>query len=98
MDIHQLRLQSGVRLLLCPVLATGRPQRSGSRRSAPVGPEAIDAGVSELILTGGEPFLLPDLDQIVAVCTAALPTTLLTNGMLFRGRRLATLRGMDSGG
>ena len=57
--------------------------------------EAVEAGVSELVLTGGEPFLLPDLDDLVAVCTAALPTTLLTNGMLFRGRRLDVLRRMD---
>ncbi|HEV2088454.1 MAG TPA: radical SAM protein [Cryptosporangiaceae bacterium] len=56
--------------------------------------EAADAGVSELYLTGGEPFLLTDLDEIVAVCVAALPTTLLTNGMLFRGSRLAMLRRM----
>jgi len=54
--------------------------------------EAPEAGVAELLLTGGEPFLLYDLDQIVAACTAALPTTLLTNGMLFRGRRLDLLR------
>ncbi|MDQ3664810.1 MAG: radical SAM protein [Actinomycetota bacterium] len=57
--------------------------------------EASDAGVSELILTGGEPFLLPDIDEVVAACTAMLPTTLLTNGMLFRGRRLEALRRMD---
>jgi len=57
--------------------------------------EAVDAGVSELILTGGEPFLLPDIDELVAACTAVLPTTLLTNGMLFRGRRLEALRRMD---
>ncbi|MBA2739127.1 MAG: radical SAM protein [Nocardioidaceae bacterium] len=57
--------------------------------------EAVDAGVSELILTGGEPFLLPDIDELVAACTAVLPTTLLTNGMLFRGRRLDALRRMD---
>jgi uncharacterized Fe-S cluster-containing radical SAM superfamily protein len=57
--------------------------------------EAVEAGVSELILTGGEPFLLPDLDELVEVCTAALPTTLLTNGMLFHGRRLERLRRMD---
>jgi pyruvate-formate lyase-activating enzyme len=57
--------------------------------------EAVQAGVSELVLTGGEPFLLPDIDDLVAACTAALPTTLLTNGMLFRGRRLDTLRRMD---
>ncbi len=58
-------------------------------------PEAVESGVSELILTGGEPFLLPDLDELAAVCTAALPTTLLTNGMLFRGHRLERLRRMD---
>jgi len=57
--------------------------------------EAVEAGVSELILTGGEPFLLPDLDHLVAACTAALPTTLLTNGMLFHGNRLQRLRRMD---
>ena len=57
--------------------------------------EASEAGVSELILTGGEPFLLPDIDELVAACTAMLPTTLLTNGMLFRGRRLEALRRMD---
>ncbi len=58
--------------------------------------EAVEAGVSELLLTGGEPFLLPDLDDLVAACTTALPTTLLTNGMLFRGSRLERLRRMDS--
>ncbi len=57
--------------------------------------EAVEAGVSELILTGGEPFLLPDLDELVAACTAVLPTTLLTNGMLLHGRRLERLRRMD---
>ena len=57
--------------------------------------EAVDAGVSELILTGGEPFLLPDIDEVVANCTTVLPTTLLTNGMLFHGRRLERLRRMD---
>lgn len=57
--------------------------------------EAVDAGVSELILTGGEPFLLPDLDEVVEACTSLLPTTLLTNAMLFRGRRLELLRRMS---
>lgn len=57
--------------------------------------EAVEAGVSELILTGGEPFLLPDLDAVVEACTSQLPTTLLTNGMLFKGNRLERLRRMD---
>jgi pyruvate-formate lyase-activating enzyme len=56
--------------------------------------EGADAGVHEVFLTGGEPLLLPDLDAIVAACTARLPTTLLTNGMLFRGHRLQMLRAM----
>jgi organic radical activating enzyme len=56
--------------------------------------EAAEAGVSEVYLTGGEPFLLLDLDGIVHACTERLPTTLLTNGMLFHGARLAMLRRM----
>lgn len=67
----------------------------GADRVRRLATEAVEAGVSELILTGGEPFLLPDLDDLVASCTAALPTILLTNAMLFRGRRLAVLRRMD---
>jgi uncharacterized Fe-S cluster-containing radical SAM superfamily protein len=60
--------------------------------------EAADAGVAEVYLTGGEPFLLPDLDHIVAACVDRLPTTLLTNGLLFRGTRLAMLRRMPRHG
>ncbi len=70
-------------------------QSLGLDRVLQLAAEAVGAGVSELILTGGEPFLLPDIDDLVAACTAALPTTLLTNGMLFRGRRLDALRRMD---
>lgn len=63
----------------------------GVDRISRLAAEAPGAGVAELLLTGGEPFLLYDLGQIVAACTAVLPTTLLTNGMLFRGRRLDLL-------
>lgn len=72
------------------------PRRElGADRVRALAGEAAAAGVSELLLTGGEPFLLPDIDELVAHCTAVLPTTLLTNGMLWRGRRLAALRRMD---
>ncbi len=72
------------------------PRRAlGLDRVRRLADEAVPAGVAELLLTGGEPMLLPDIDQLVAACTAALPTTLLTNGMLFRGRRLDALRRMD---
>ncbi len=56
--------------------------------------EAVPAGVTELYLTGGEPFILPEIGELVEVCSHALPTTLLTNGMLFKGRRLETLKAM----
>ena len=81
----------------CCVRSSPRTARRalGVDRVRRLATEAVEAGVSELILTGGEPFLLPDLDEVVASCTTALPTTLLTNAMLFRGRRLDVLRRMD---
>ncbi|WP_165367761.1 radical SAM protein, partial [Phytoactinopolyspora endophytica] len=71
-----------------------------------IGPERIrrlvaqgaEHGVSEVYLTGGEPFLLLELDEIVSDCVARLPTTVLTNGMLFRGRRLRMLQAMPRDG
>ncbi len=60
--------------------------------------EAVECGVREVYLTGGEPFLLPDLDLLVQACVERLPTTLLTNGMLWRGARLAMLRRMPRSG
>jgi sulfatase maturation enzyme AslB (radical SAM superfamily) len=59
-----------------------------------VAAQAPGAGVTELLITGGEPFLLPDIHHIVHACTDALPTTLLTNGMLLHGRHLDRLRTM----
>jgi TusA-related sulfurtransferase len=56
--------------------------------------EAMELGVSEIFVTGGEPFLLPDIGEIIFACAAAAPTTVLTNGMLFAGSRLATLRSL----
>ena len=49
--------------------------------------EAVDAGVAELYLTGGEPFMLIDLDERLRVATAARPTTVLTNAMQWHGER-----------
>jgi len=81
----------------CCVRSSPQTERRalGVDRVRQLAAEAVDAGVSELILTGGEPFLLPDIDEVVAACTSQLPTTLLTNGMLFKGHRLERLRRMD---
>jgi len=56
--------------------------------------EAAELGVTEIFVTGGEPFMLPDIGEIAATCAAAAPTTILTNGMLFAGKQLETLRSL----
>ena len=56
--------------------------------------EAAELGVKEIFVTGGEPFLLEDIGDILLACAAAAPTTVLTNGMLFTGRRAEKLRAL----
>src|SRR5215469_15089794 len=54
--------------------------------------QARPLGLKELFVTGGEPFLLPDIVPILRSCAETVPTTVLTNGMLLHGRRLDALR------
>jgi len=56
--------------------------------------EAVAAGVAELFLTGGEPFMLIDLDERLRYATAAFPTTVLTNAMQWQGERLRRLESL----
>jgi organic radical activating enzyme/TusA-related sulfurtransferase len=73
------------------------PRRElGLARVQRIASEAAELGVSEIFVTGGEPFLLSDIGDILAACSATAPTTVLTNGMLFAGRRLQTLRSLPS--
>src|SRR4051812_49187937 len=69
------------------------PRRElGLARVQRIAQEAADLGVKEIFVTGGEPFLLEDVGEILLSCAATAPTTVLTNGMLFTGRRAETLR------
>src|SRR6476620_7484951 len=69
------------------------PRRAlGLDRVRRIASEAVTLGVGEIFVTGGEPFLLADIGDILAACAAAVPTTVLTNGMLLVGRRLQILR------
>jgi uncharacterized radical SAM superfamily Fe-S cluster-containing enzyme len=56
--------------------------------------EAAELGVKEIFVTGGEPFLLEDIGEVLISCAIAAPTTVLTNGMLFTGRRIESLRAL----
>ena len=53
--------------------------------------EALALGVDCIYLTGGEPFILDDIFAMLAYSSDKLPTTILTNGMLFNERRLNRL-------
>jgi MoaA/NifB/PqqE/SkfB family radical SAM enzyme len=52
--------------------------------------EAVAEGFAELYVTGGEPFLEPEIGAMLEYAAARLPTVCLTNAMLFdHGRRRA---------
>lgn len=71
------------------------PRRElGLERVQRITREAVQVGVREIFVTGGEPFLLEDIGEILLACAAAAPTTVLTNGMLFAGRRAKNLRAL----
>jgi hypothetical protein len=53
--------------------------------------EARSAKVEDIFITGGEPFLLDDIADMAIACAESAPTTILTNGALFAGRRRALL-------
>ena len=53
--------------------------------------EALDLGCEEIFFTGGEPAILPDLPEMIAYACRFMRTTVLTNGMLWHGPRLARL-------
>jgi Radical SAM superfamily/4Fe-4S single cluster domain len=71
------------------------PRRElGLARVQQIASEAPGLGVKEIFVTGGEPFLLENIGEILVCCATAAPTTVLTNGMLFAGRRVESLEAL----
>ncbi|MGH9024187.1 MAG: radical SAM protein, partial [Acidimicrobiia bacterium] len=54
--------------------------------------EARGLGFTEVGVTGGEPFLRPEMPVVLARLARVLPVVALSNGTLFAGRRLDRLR------
>ena len=54
--------------------------------------EAVEEGFTELYVTGGEPFLQPDIVDKLLYATDHLDVVCLTNGMLYQGYRREQLR------
>jgi uncharacterized Fe-S cluster-containing radical SAM superfamily protein len=87
--------------LACDYCCSRSSPRAAARRlpvdvAARACEEFAGLGGRDLLLTGGEPFLAPDLQALVETATRWLPVTILTNAMVFlRGSRRRTLESLD---
>lgn len=54
--------------------------------------ESVELGFEHVFFTGGEPFLLNEIYEMLEYSSARIKTTVLTNAMLLRGARLEKLR------
>lgn len=53
--------------------------------------EALELGFRKVFFTGGEPFILTEIYDMLAYASSCMKTTVLTNAMLLRGQRLDKL-------
>ena len=53
--------------------------------------EAVELGFSDLFFTGGEPFILANIYEMLAYASARVRTTVLTNAMILQGKRIDQL-------
>lgn len=73
--------------------APSSPRRQlGAESMVTVARQAADLGFRALGVTGGEPFLRPDLPETVATMAGILPTVVLSNATQFVGSRMERLR------
>ena len=57
--------------------------------------QAVELGVEQFFFTGGEPFVRPDIFDLIRHVTSKARLIILTNGLLFKGKRLEALRTLD---
>jgi len=53
--------------------------------------EAVELGFEDIFFTGGEPFILKEIYEMLEYSSTRVKTTVLTNAMLLRGARLEKL-------
>jgi diadenosine tetraphosphatase ApaH/serine/threonine PP2A family protein phosphatase/uncharacterized Fe-S cluster-containing radical SAM superfamily protein len=70
---------------------SARKRQIGVERFAALVDEACAEGFTELYLTGGEPFVHPDILELIELASDRMTTVVLTNAMLFTGRRRGDL-------
>jgi MoaA/NifB/PqqE/SkfB family radical SAM enzyme len=59
--------------------------------------EAVALGFDEVFFTGGEPFILKEIYEMLAYSSARVKTSVLTNAMLFQNSRLEQLLAVAHG-
>ena len=68
------------------------PRRAlGSENVKRLVDDAVALGFEHVFFTGGEPFLLNEIYEMLAYSSSRIKTTVLTNAMLLRGKRLENL-------
>ena len=73
--------------------APSSPRRALSAEAmVTVARQAEELGFAAVGVTGGEPFLRPDMAETLAAMAAVLPTVVLSNATLFGGERIDQLR------
>jgi pyruvate-formate lyase-activating enzyme/predicted phosphodiesterase len=84
----------------CVVASSPRARRRsiGIERFREVVDEGMAEGFVELYVTGGEPFLEPDIVAMLEYASERLPTVVLTNAMVFTGRRARELQALAGRG
>lgn len=77
----------------CVVASSPRARRRelAAERVRALVDEAVGEGFREIYITGGEPFVHPEIVALIEYASERLPTVVLTNAMLFTGRRRADL-------
>lgn len=75
-----------------------RPRLVSVEEFAAIVDQATTAGVEQLCVTGGEPFMVLDIGERLALAAAAIPTIVLTNAMVWQGERLRRLEQLPRDG
>ncbi|MEJ7750052.1 MAG: radical SAM protein [Thermoleophilaceae bacterium] len=70
---------------------TARRREISAGRFRELVDEAVEEGFTEIYVTGGEPFVHPDIVEMIEYASDRLETVVLTNAMLFTGRRAREL-------
>ncbi|MGI9120602.1 MAG: radical SAM protein [Acidimicrobiales bacterium] len=83
-----------LRCAYCSVASspTARRRSMPMERFSSLVDEAVSEGFTEVYVTGGEPFLEPDIVDMILYASERIDTVVLTNAMLFKGRQLLELK------